>query len=340
MEIALQQLSHDGVWIVGANVLLQQLGLPIPAVPTLMVAGALAGAGRLNGAGAFALAIFASLIADLLWFWAGRRYGYPVLRLLCRVSLSPDTCVRQTEGIFERWGFFSVVLSKFVPGFSTVAPPIAGALHMHVAAFIVASAASAALWAGVAMLTGWVFGAQIDLLLAWMATHIALAALALALLVGAYVSVKFAQRWRRARHVDTAAIGIAELRDALNRDSPPFMIDVGTRLAQQARPHIAGAALLDLDLIARLDDFPRDRDIVLYCNCPNEASARRAAEILLRRGYRRARLLQGGLDAWISAGYPVEHGASARVEPRAAGSEPGPAARAADAVTVSSSPAD
>src|SRR3954451_18558185 len=154
MESALQQISQYGVWIVGLNVFLQQLGLPIPAVPTMMVAGALAATGRMDGLAAFALCVFASLVADLVWFFAGRRFGYPVLRFLCRVSLSPDACVRQTEGIFERWGFYSVVLSKFVPGFSTVAPPIAGALKMPQGAFVVASLASAALWVGAAMGTG------------------------------------------------------------------------------------------------------------------------------------------------------------------------------------------
>src|SRR3982751_2956604 len=146
MDTVLTQLSEHGVWVVFVNVLLQQLGLPIPAVPTMMVAGALAGAGRMNGLGAFALSVAASLAADLVWYWAGRRFGYPVLRFLCRVSLSPDTCVRQTEGIFERWGFYSVVLSKFVPGFSTVAPPIAGALRMRTGSFMLASVASAGLW--------------------------------------------------------------------------------------------------------------------------------------------------------------------------------------------------
>ena len=94
MESALDQLSHYGVWVVGLNVLLQQLGLPIPAVPTMMIAGALAGMGKMSGIVAFALSVAASLVADLVWFWAGRRFGYPVLRFLCRVSLSPDTCVR------------------------------------------------------------------------------------------------------------------------------------------------------------------------------------------------------------------------------------------------------
>jgi len=317
VESALEQLSQYGVWFVGVNVLLQQLGLPIPAVPTMMVAGALAGAGRMSGAGAFALSVLASLVADLAWFWAGRRFGYPVLRFLCRVSLSPDTCVRQTEGIFERWGFFSVVVSKFVPGFSTVAPPIAGALRMRAASFVVASVASAALWVGAAMATGFLFAAQIDAVLTWMGAHLGLAGAGIGAIIALYVAVKGWQRWRLARFVSAAAITIDELRAALEAsEARPFVVDIGSRLAQQSRPHIPGAALLDLDAVAKLDDFPGDRDIVVYCACPNEASARRAAQILHNRGFKRARPLLGGLDAWVSAGHPVEHGSAVRFEPR------------------------
>src|SRR5438046_9865228 len=146
MEAILSQLQAHGSLIVGVNVFLQQLGLPIPSVPTMMVAGAVAAQGHLNGIATFAIAVVASLVADVLWFSAGRRYGYPVLRFLCRVSLSPDTCVRETEGIFERWGFFSVVVSKFVPGFSTVGPPIPGALNMRLREFALAPLATSHSW--------------------------------------------------------------------------------------------------------------------------------------------------------------------------------------------------
>jgi membrane protein DedA with SNARE-associated domain/rhodanese-related sulfurtransferase len=317
MESVLAQLSQYGVWVVGVNVLLQQLGLPIPSVPTMMVAGALASMGNINGPAAFALSVCASLAADLLWFAAGRRFGYPVLRFLCKVSLSPDMCVRQTEGIFERWGFYSVVLSKFVPGFSTVAPPIAGALRMRASSFTMASIASASLWVGVAMGTGYLFASQIELVLAWMAAHLGIAGLGVAAVVAAYVLFKAWQRWRLARFVNAALIGIDDLRTALDGGEPrPFLVDIGSRLAQQSRPHIPGAALLDLEAIARLDDFPSDRDIVVYCACPNEASAKRAAQILLGRGYTRVRPLRGGLDAWMRAGHPVERGATVRFAPR------------------------
>jgi membrane protein DedA with SNARE-associated domain/rhodanese-related sulfurtransferase len=317
MDPITTELSRNGVWLVGLNVLLQQLGLPIPAVPTMMLAGALAMTARFDIVSAFAIAVAASVAADLAWFWAGRRFGYPVLRLLCRLSLSPDTCVRQTEGIFERWGFYSVVVSKFVPGFSTVAPPIAGALRMRVGAFALASLASAALWAGAAMLTGALFARQIDRLLAWMAAHVATAAFVGASAVAVYALVKLAQRVRMTRLLAAAMISVSELRDRIDGDERPFVIDVGSSLAN-ARPHIPGAVMLDLDAIARLDDFPDDREIVVYCSCPNEVSARRAAQILLQKGYRRVRPLAGGIDAWVKAGYPVEEGSPVRLPKRPA----------------------
>ncbi|MHB8494873.1 MAG: VTT domain-containing protein [Casimicrobiaceae bacterium] len=309
MDAITAQLIAHGVPLVGLNVLLQQLGLPIPAVPTMMIAGALAVAGKLDFAQAFAISVAASLIADLAWFWAGRRYGYPVLRGLCRISLSPDTCVRQTEGIFERWGFFSVVVSKFIPGFSTVAPPIAGALRMGTAAFIVASTGSAVLWVGAAMVVGAAFARQIDAALAWMESHVAAAALVLGALFAAYIAVKALQRFRMARFLAGAMISVDELREALAGESPPMVIDIGSKLSQAARGHIPGALLLDLDDLATRDDFPDDRDIVLYCECPNEASSRRAALLLIGKGLRRARPLLGGLGAWIETGNPVESSA-------------------------------
>src|SRR4029079_10804935 len=230
MDPLSSELAHYGVPLVGFNVLLQQLGLQIPAVPTMMLAGALAVTGRIDFVGAFAIAVAASLLADLLWFWAGRRYDYPVLRFLCRISLSPDTCVRQTEGIFERWGFFSVVVSKFVPGFSTVAPPIAGALRMPVGAFVAASAASAGLWVGAAMVVGVVFARQIEFVLGWIETHLALGGFLLGALIGAYVVLKAIQRWRMTRFLAGAMIEVGELRERLAQHPRPFVIDVGSNL--------------------------------------------------------------------------------------------------------------
>lgn len=305
MDALLADLARYGVPLVGFNVLLQQLGLPIPAVPTMMVAGALAVDGRLSGPGVFAISVAASVLADTLWFWAGRRFGYPVLKLLCRVSMSPDACVRQTENIFERYGFYSLIGSKFIPGFSTVAPPLAGALGMSIGQFLLATLASAALWVGAAMSAGMVFKAQIETFLHLLARNAGLAAFVLLAAFALYLAWRGLQRWRLARFVDEAKIDVEGLVLRLADEPPPLVIDVGSKLAHESRPHIPGALLMDLDSIAS-HAFPADRALVFYCACPNEESAKRAAHIALKRGFRDVRPLLGGLDGWMNAGHPVE----------------------------------
>ena len=326
MEALLASLARYGVPFVGFNVLLQQLGLPIPAVPTMMVAGALAADARLSGTGVFAISVAASVVADLIWFWAGCRYGYPVLRFLCRVSLSPDACVRQTEGIFERYGFYSLIISKFIPGFSTVAPPVAGALKMGFSPFLFAALASAALWVGAAMGVGYLFRTEIEMGLQWMAHNAALAGMTIGGLLALYIAWKALQRWRMARFVHAARITVDELKARIAGERAPFLVDVGSRLAHQSRPHIVGAVLMDLDDIARdVAIFPRDREIVFYCACPTEASAKRAAQILMGKGFREVRPLIGGLDAWMAAGHPVNEGVKAAFTTPAHAASPRPA---------------
>lgn len=139
-----------------------------------------------------------------------------------------------------------------------------------------------------------------------MERHVALAVIVVATAAVVYVGVKAWQRWRMSRLLAAATITIDELRERIGIEPLPYLIDVGSSLAQGARARIPGARLLDLDAIARGNDFPRDRDIVLYCACPNEASARRGAQLLLGKGYRRVRPLAGGIDAWVAAGHPVE----------------------------------
>lgn len=118
-----EAIQRNAVWVVFLNVLLQQLGLPVPAVPTLLLAGSLmASPGQLGKILAFA--ILASVLADLVWYLAGKLFGYRVLSGLCRLSINPGSCVSETENRFIRWGVWSLIFAKFIPGFSTVAPPL------------------------------------------------------------------------------------------------------------------------------------------------------------------------------------------------------------------------
>ncbi|MEY2428345.1 MAG: hypothetical protein QOJ40_1230, partial [Verrucomicrobiota bacterium] len=109
-----------------AAILLDELGLPMPAVPFLLAAGALVAKHELNLFVAIAAALIACFIADTTWFYLGRYGGNRVLRLLCRITLEPDSCVRRTRSIFERYGMKAVLVAKFMPGLSAVVPPMAG----------------------------------------------------------------------------------------------------------------------------------------------------------------------------------------------------------------------
>ncbi len=291
--------------------LLEQLGAPIPALPVVLLAGARANDDPIFGVYALAVAVLACSIADLAWFWAGRRYGYRVLKLLCRISLSPDSCVRETETNYERRGAVTLVIAKFVPGLATVAPPVAGALGLSVSSFLIHNGAGAALWSGTGLILGLVFHSQIDWLLDRL---VALGGVALVLVVGAlalYVAYRLWDRWRFLRSLRTARVSVEDLYAMMSRGEQPVVLDVRSRTHRELDGRkIPGARPVDLDdLESTLAGIPRDRDVVVYCACPNEASAVKVAMLLRDRGIRSVRPLAGGIDAWVAAGLSIESAA-------------------------------
>jgi membrane protein DedA with SNARE-associated domain len=158
-----QFLIRHGLPLIFAVVLVEQLGLPIPALPLLLAAGALAAVGKFSlGLGLLATLV-ACLIADSLWFYLGRHRGNQVLGFLCRISLEPDSCVRRTQNVFTRYGLRGLVVSKFVPGMSTVAPPLAGMAGIHAGRFLLVDALGALLYGGSLLGVGYLFSNQIQL---------------------------------------------------------------------------------------------------------------------------------------------------------------------------------
>src|SRR5271154_2576038 len=141
-------ISTYGLAFIFVNVLIDQAGLPIPSIPTLIIAGALAADGKLSLPGLFIVAVAASLVAESAWYIAGKHYGNRVMKMLCRISLTPDTCVNQTQMTFERWGTKSLLIANFIPGFSIVAPPLAGATRIGWSQFLFYSTLGAIVWAG------------------------------------------------------------------------------------------------------------------------------------------------------------------------------------------------
>jgi membrane protein DedA with SNARE-associated domain/rhodanese-related sulfurtransferase len=300
-----QALRQDPLTIVFVNVLLEQLGLPIPAMPTLLLAGSLA-TDPLQALALLAVAVLASLIGELAWYLAGRRYGYRVLTGLCRLSINPGSCVNQTEARFLRWGLVSLLVAKFLPGFSVVAPPVAGALRMPIAGFGLAAGAGAALWAGLSLAAGWLLRDSVLDALALLQRH--------ALGLGGLAAAAFAawlgwKLWRRARFRRGARlprIGAQELLQALAGARPPRLIDLrGPALREQAGA-IEGAVAADPERLEELAAaWPRDHPIVTLCACPEDAGAVKAAQRLLALGFVSVRPLEGGYEAWRQAREPA-----------------------------------
>ncbi|MBS0420654.1 MAG: DedA family protein/thiosulfate sulfurtransferase GlpE [Proteobacteria bacterium] len=296
------------ILVISANVLANQMGLPVPVLPTLIVGGALAAQGTLSGTQVFAGAVMACVLADSAWFLAGRVYGNNVMKLLCRISLTPDSCVSETQSRFERWGSNALIVAKFVPGLSLIAPPLAGATQMGWVRFVAYSTLGAAAWVGVALLGGMLFRRQIEALLPRVADF-GLAALSVfGVLVVAYVAYKWWERRRFYSVLRMSQIDVAALNQLMTTPPPPLIVDVRSATALQLEPRrIPGALHIPLkDVQQHLRDLPRDRDIISYCTCPNEASAAQVAKILMDNGFKRVRPLHGGLDAWIAAGYTVD----------------------------------
>ncbi|HTP63482.1 MAG TPA: DedA family protein/thiosulfate sulfurtransferase GlpE [Burkholderiales bacterium] len=301
-------IAQYGLALVFANVLLDQLGLPIPAIPALMVAGALAAGGKLAPLDLFGVAVAATLIADSAWYAAGRRYGNHIMKALCRVSLTPDYCVNQTQTLFERWGLKSLLVANFIPGFATVAPPLAGATHVGWPRFLFYSTLGAFLWVGAGVGVGMVFKEQIKELLALLERTGSVAVLVLAALCAAYLAWKWWERHRFFTKLRMARISVDELYRLMDAGAAPVVVDVRSQTARALNPRrIPGARHVPLRAVDQhAADLPRDREIILYCTCPNEISAAEAAKLLMNSGFTRVRPLHGGLDAWVAAGYRVE----------------------------------
>ena len=303
MELAqiTRALQQDAVTVVFINVLLQQIGLPVPAMPTLLLAGSLAatpsGLGRV-----LAAALVASVIADWLWFWSGRLFGYRVLAGLCKLSINPSSCVSQTEARFVRWGLPSLVVAKFIPGFSTVAPPIAGALRMSQPKFLLASAAGAALWAGVALGAGWFMQETVKATIALLDEHSGTAMVLALVLVGGWLGWKLWQKFRFRQLSAIPHITANELLSALAADHAPRVLDLRGAVMVAETPPIPGATHTTLELLPMaVAAWPKDHPIVTLCACPQDASAIHAARQLLDAGYLSVRPLKGGYAAWLAA---------------------------------------
>lgn len=318
MNEVLTFTARYGLLLLFVVVFIEQLGAPLPSPPFLLAAGGLVGAGKMNPAVALLLATLGALAADSIWFYLGRVRGSKFIKLLCRISLEPDTCVQRTENVFAKYGIRGVAFAKFIPGLSTVMPPLAGLYGVSLRRFLAYDALGSFLYCGSFLLLGVLFSNQLQVVADAMDRLGRGALVLLGALFVAYLAYKYIQRERVLRKLRIARITAEELRKRQEAGEPVFVADLRSEMAVQGDPYrIPGARHLLADKVEEwLPEVPRDQEVVLYCSCPNEASAARAAFVLYRRGITRVRPLLGGLDAWRELNYPLEpHPVLAPVEP-------------------------
>lgn len=308
MDDVTQFLIRHGGLVLFAVVFAEQVGLPIPAVPVLLAAGALAGAGKMNLALAVGLSVIACSIGDLVWYGLGRHRGRRVLNVLCRISLEPDSCVRRTENFFVRHGTKSLILAKFIPGLNTVTPALAGLFGVNVERFLLYNGLGALLWTVVYIAPGYLFSDQLEQLAAKAARF---GGSLVVLIVGAlalYIAYKYIHRQLLLRELRIARITAEELKQMMDNGREMVIVDLRQPLDREADPYaIPGALRMAVEeLEHRHHEIPRDRDVILYCACPNEVTSAKMALLLKKNGITRVRPLAGGVEAWRERNYPLE----------------------------------
>ncbi len=301
MDVLLQLIGTYGLLVAFVAVFLDQGGLPVPAYPPLIVTAALAVDNGTSLLAILVVATLAAVLADVAWFAGGRRFGTSLLRLMCRLSLSPDSCVTLTRGIWSRWGPSSLIGAKFIPGFAAVATTLAGENRTPLGRFLFFDALGALLWAGGAVALGAVFHSAVQQVLVRLEE---LGRWGLPLLLAAvagFVAWKWWQRRRFLQEIAMARIDPDELGALVAAGTAPLIVDVRSA-RQRAGGWIPGAVF-----VASIDEaeLPPHDEVVVYCDCPNEASAALLARKLRDRGFARVRPLAGGFEAWHRRGHPV-----------------------------------
>lgn len=296
-------LSTYGLWLVFLVVLLDQGGIPIPAWPPLVVASAQAMERQEPVWPILLAATLAALVADTLWYLAGRRHGAHMLRLICRVSLSPDSCVSSTREIYAKWGPPSLVLAKFIPGFAAIGTTLAGHQRTPLRRFVAYDGTGAVLWAGVAIATGTVFHGAVNEALMTLESMGRVGLGVVLVAIAAFIIRKYWKRRLFLRELRMERISVLELQALMDKPESPLLIDVRSEAERDATGWIPGAvhAARVADLVVSATG-----EVVVYCDCPNEASAALVASQLKQLGFVRVRPLAGGLEAWRSHGLPVE----------------------------------
>ena len=307
MQDLISLVQHYGLLIVFASAFIEQLGLPLPSYPVLLVAGALSYAGGDPIVPIIAIGALGVVMGDLMVYAAGVRFGRRALSVVCKLSLARDNCVRQTEDRFAHYGPRALLFVKFIPGFALVLILLCGVARLAIPTFLMLDGAGALAYVAVPVVLGGIFHNAIDSALQavtrWgeLGTALVIAILALYFIYRLVDRQLFIHRLRMAR------ISAQELAGLIDAGEHPVIFDVRSAETRQHEGVIPGSIDARPDQISTVaSHYARDAVIIVYCSCPNEASAASAALHLKRAGFRNIRPLLGGIEAWSKAGGTVE----------------------------------
>jgi membrane protein DedA with SNARE-associated domain/rhodanese-related sulfurtransferase len=309
MSDLLQFVLNYGYFVIFGITFAEQIGLPLPALPLLIGMGALSRSGDSSFALVVATATIASLAADFIWYRLGRLHGRSVLRLICRISLEPDYCVRRTEDAFERLGLWALLPAKFIPGFNAAAVPLAGMMKTPPLRFLAFDIAGVTLWTGTYTSVGYVFSHEVQQIIMYLSRLGTSLVIFIALALTVYVAYKLDQRRRFSKALSIKRMTPEELKAKIDANENILIVDTRNRLDRNTDPvRIPGAFhILPEHVEFQRQDIDFNREIVIYCTCPNEATSARVAVKLQRMGLTRVRPLQGGLEMWRERNLPLEH---------------------------------
>jgi membrane protein DedA with SNARE-associated domain/rhodanese-related sulfurtransferase len=304
MAILTQWLEHIGVTAVFALVLVEQVGLPLPTYPVLIVAGAWSAQGGPPLWRIAVAAVAACVLADLGWYAAGRRAGSRVLRAMCRLSLEPDSCVADTEHLFARFGTRVLVVAKFIPGLGAVATAMSGVVNARLRSFVTYDAIGATLWAVSAVAIGSMFHDAVGDVFAELASLGRVGGLLIVALLTAFIALKLWRRHQFFQELRMARISVQELNRLREQGAPVLVIDARPSASRVRDGMIPGAIAFEV-LLQDAEQSRRGGEVVIYCACPNEATAARIARRLVTLGFHPVRPLAGGIHAWLDAGFAI-----------------------------------
>lgn len=307
MALPTHILLTYGYLLLFAWVLVDQLGMPLPVTPGILAAGALSAQHEISLPFAWLVAVAASLIADTTWFFIGRKFGHSVLRVLCKLSLEPADCVRRSQDAHGGRRAPALMIVKFVPGLATLGPPAAGVHAVGFWPFLLFDGIGATLWAGVLLFAGRFFGDLIKRdpdVLNWAGRC---SGVLLVLGVLALLLRRIYRRQKFLKGLIAARVEPNELKKRVEAGEDVYIVDLRHPLEILADPFtLPGAHTISPEaLAARSKEIPRDRDIVLYCTCPSEATSAKTAMQLHQLGIERVHPLRGGFDEWKRLGFPL-----------------------------------